>query len=154
MTLLLAFLLGMLSGLRSMTPVAVAAWAAQLWWPAVRSTGLSIMAAPLTAYVFTLLAAVELVFDKLPITPSRLEAGPLGARVVLGGLAGATLCAGAGQPIAIGAIAGALGGVAGAFAGYRLRRHLTMSKRLPDFPIALAEDAVAILGALAIAWRI
>ena len=154
MTLILAFALGVLSGLRSMTPTAVTAWAAQLWWPAVRSTGISIMAAPLTAYIFTLFAAVELVFDKLPITPSRLEAGPLGARIVLGALAAATYSAAFNAPIIFGAIAGAVGGVTGAYAGYHGRRYLTATKRLPDFLVALGEDAVAIVGALAIAWRV
>jgi uncharacterized membrane protein len=154
MTLLLAFVLGLTAGLRSMTPAAVVAWASQLWWPAVRSTGLSIMAAPITAYVFTLFAAVELVFDKLPITPSRLEAGPLGARILIGALAGATLCAAAQQSIVVGAVVGGLGGGAGAFAGYRARRYLTVTKRLPDLPVALLEDAVAILGSLAIVWSV
>lgn len=154
MTLILAFALGVLAGLRSMTPAAVTAWAAQLWWPAVRSTGISIMAAPLTAYIFTLFAAVELVFDKLPITPSRLEAGPLGARILLGALAAATYCAAFSQAIIVGAFAGAAGGVAGAYAGYHVRRYLTLTKRLPDFLVALGEDAITIVGALAIAWRV
>jgi uncharacterized membrane protein len=154
MTLLLAFVLGMLAGLRSMTPVAVVAWAAYLRWPAVRATGLSFMAAPLTAYVFALFAVVELVFDKLPITPSRLQAGPLGARIVLGGLAAATFCAALQLSIVSGAIAGALGGAAGAFAGYHVRRYLTTAMRLPDLPVALLEDAVAIAGAIAIALSV
>lgn len=154
MTLILAFALGMTAGLRSMAPAAVAARAAHLWWPAVRSTGLSFMASPLTAVVFTLFAAVELVFDKLPVTPSRLEAGPLAGRILLGALAAATLCAAAQQSIAVGAVVGGVGGVAGAFAGHRVRRYLTGTKRLPDFPVAVCEDAIAILGAVAIAWRV
>jgi uncharacterized membrane protein len=153
MTLLLAFLLGMTTGLRSMTPPAIAAWAAQRWWPAVGATSLSFMSAPLTAYLFTLFAVVELVFDKLAITPSRLDAGGLGARIVLGGLAAATFCAASQQSILAGAVVGAIGGVAGAFAGYHGRQYVTKSMRLPDFPVALAEDAIAILGALAIVWR-
>lgn len=86
MTLILGFVLGMSAGLRSMTPIAVVAWAAQLGWPDVRQTSLGFMAAPITAWAFTLFACVELVFDKLPFTPSRLGAGPLGARIVSGAL--------------------------------------------------------------------
>jgi uncharacterized membrane protein len=153
MTLLLAFLLGMTAGLRSMTPPAIAAWAAQRWWPAVGATSVSFMAAPPTAYLFTLVAVVELVFDKLSITPSRLDAGGLGARILLGGLSAATLCAATQPSILAGGIVGAIGGVAGAFAGYHGRRYLTTTMRLPDLPVALAEDAIAILGALAIVWR-
>jgi uncharacterized membrane protein len=110
------------------------------------------MAAPLTAYLFTLFALVELVLDKLSITPSRLEAGGLGARIILGGLAAATFCAASQQSILVGAVVGAVGGIAGAFAGYHGRQYLTKAMRLPDLPVALAEDAIAILGALAIAW--
>ena len=154
MTLILAFALGVTAGLRSMTPPAITAWAAQLWWPAVRTSGVSLMAAPLTAYLFTLFAAVELVFDKLPITPSRLDIGPLGARIVFGALAAATLCAAAQQSIAIGAIVGGVGGIVGAFGGYHARRYLTVTKRLPDLTVALCEDAIAILGVLAIVWRV
>jgi uncharacterized membrane protein len=154
MTLILAFALGMTTGLRSMAPAAVVARAAHLWWPAVRSTGLSFMASPLTAVVFTLFAAVELVLDKLPFTPSRLEAVPLAARILLGALTGATLCAAAQQSIAVGGVVGGVGSVAGALAGHRVRRYLTTTKRLPDLPVALCEDAIAILGAVAIAWRV
>ncbi len=90
MSLLLGFALGISAGLRSMTPAAVTAWAAQLGWPDLRQTSLAFMASPITAWIFTLFAGVELVFDKLPSTPSRLGAGPLGARIVMGALCSAT----------------------------------------------------------------
>jgi uncharacterized membrane protein len=144
MLLLLGFVLGVSAGMRSMAPVAVVAWAAQLGWPGLRQTSLAFMAAPLTAYAFTVFAIAELVFDKLPIATSRLGAGPLGARIVMGALCSATLCAAAHQSMAIGAAAGALGGVAGAFAGYHARRHLTTRLKAPDLLVALVEDAIAI----------
>jgi uncharacterized membrane protein len=46
--------------------------------------------------VFTVLAIGEIVNDKLPKTPARTAAVPLVARVLMGGLSGATLCAGGG----------------------------------------------------------
>ena len=101
MTLLVGFVLGMSAGLRSMTPIAIVAWAAQLGWPELRATSLAFMAAPVTAWVFTLFACIELVFDKLPFTPSRLGAGPLGVRILSGALCSATVCAAAHQPVAI-----------------------------------------------------
>ena len=118
-------MLGVSAGLRSMTPVAIVAWAAQLGWPDLRQTSLGLMAAPDTAWVFTLFACGELVVDKLPSTPSRLAAGPLGVRILMGALCSATACAATHQSIAVGAVVGAIGGVAGAFAGYHARRHLT-----------------------------
>jgi uncharacterized membrane protein len=45
--------------------------------------------------IFTLLAVVELVADKLPRTPSRTAPPGLIARIVLGGLTGACVAAGA-----------------------------------------------------------
>lgn len=127
-----------------MMPVAIVAWAAQLGWPDLRQTSLGLMASPITAWVFTLFACVELVFDKLPSTPSRLAAGPLGARILMGALCSATLCAAAHQSIAVGAVVGAIGGVAGAFAGYHVRRHLTTNRKAPALPVAVAEDLIAI----------
>jgi uncharacterized membrane protein len=154
MTLLLGFVLGLSAGMRSMTPVALVAWAAQLGWPDLRQTSLAFMAAPVTSWVFTVFACMELVFDKLPFTPSRLGAGPLGARVLMGALCAATVSAATHPSIVAGvsgAIAGALGGVAGAFAGYHVRRHLTMNVKLPALPVAFGEDCVAIcIAALAI----
>jgi uncharacterized membrane protein len=144
MILLLGFLLGVSAGLRSMMPVAIVAWAAQLGWPDLRQTSLGLMAAPITAWVFTLFACVELVFDKLPSTPSRLGAGPLGARILMGALCSATASAAAQQSIAVGAVVGAVGGVAGAFAGYHVRRHLTTNLKAPALPVAVAEDCLAI----------
>ena len=87
-------------------------------------------------------------FDKLPFTPSRLGAGPLGARILFGGLAAAALCAAGQQSIAIGAVVGAVGGVAGAFAGYHVRHYFTASLKAPALLIALAEDALAIVIAI------
>ena len=45
--------------------------------------------------------------------------------------------------------AGALlvGGVAGALLGYHVRRNLTSSKKVGDLVVALAEDAITIVGA-------
>jgi len=153
MVLILGFVLGMSAGLRSMAPVAIVAWAAQLPWPDLRQTNLALMAAPVTAYVFTVFACVELVFDKLPFTPSRLGAGPLGARVICGGLCAATLCAATHQPVVGGAIAGGLGGVVGAFAGHRIRRYLTTNLKTPDLLVALVEDAIAIGSAVLVVSR-
>jgi uncharacterized membrane protein len=144
MALLLGFALGMSAGLRSMMPTAIVAWSAQLGWPDLRQTSLGFMAAPLTAWIFTVFACVELVFDKLPFTPSRLDVVPLAARVLMGGLCSATMSAVAHQSIALGALAGGLGGVAGAFAGYHVRRHLTMNLKANALLLAVAEDCLAI----------
>jgi uncharacterized membrane protein len=148
---ILAFAIGVVAGLRSMTPLAVVAWFAQARWPEVRQSHLSLMAAPVTAWIFTLLACAELVADKLPFTPSRLSAGPLGGRILSGALCAAILCIAAHQPAVVGAILGGIGAVGGAFAGYAARTRLAPRAGFPPLPAAFLEDAIAIVGAIAIA---
>jgi uncharacterized membrane protein len=153
MPLLLIFILGMTAGLRSLTPPAVVAWTAARW-PALAQSPLSFMAAPLTAYVLAALALVELVSDKLPVTPSRLTPVPLTARIVMGGLCGATLAAASQQSLVAGAVVGAAGGLLGSYAGYHARHTLVTKFRIPDFAVALVEDVIAIGTALLIASRV
>jgi uncharacterized membrane protein len=104
--------------------------------------------------VFTLLALVELVSDKLPKTPSRTTAVPLVARILTGGLAGATLCAAGGGSAAIGAILGVVGALVGTFGGYQARTRTVKALGVHDFVIALLEDAVAVFGGIFLATRL
>lgn len=151
--LVLAFAIGVVAGLRSMTAPAVVALAARLKWLNLHQSFVGFMDSTAAAYIFVAGAVVEFVVDKLPKTPSRTAPLGLIARVVLGGLSGASLCTAAGQSIAFGAVLGGLGGVTGAFAGYGLRTRLVRTLKLPDFVIALVEDAVAIGGGLFIVSR-
>jgi uncharacterized membrane protein len=137
-----------------MTPLAAVSWAAQLRWPQLRDSYVAFMGAPVTAYLFTVFAAAELVVDKLPFTPSRLKAGGLGARIVSGALCGATLCLAANASAAGGALLGAIGGVVGAYGGYHARVRLGRQLPGPDFVKALIEDAIAIGGAMLLVTRI
>ena len=70
MTILLAFLIGFFAGLRSLTAPAVTAWAVHLGWMKLPGA-LALMGSIPAVAIFTLLAVVELVADKLPNTPSR-----------------------------------------------------------------------------------
>jgi uncharacterized membrane protein len=151
--LLLAFLIGVVSGLRSVTAPAVVAWGAHLNWLNLRNTALSFMASTAAVVIFSLLALVELISDKLPSTPSRTEPVGLIARVLLGGLSGAGVALSGAQSMVLGALLGAVGGVAGAFAGHEARTRLVKALKVPDFVIALLGDAVAIGGGLLIVSR-
>jgi uncharacterized membrane protein len=151
--LLLALLIGVVSGLRSVTAPAVVAWAAHRNWLNLHNTVLSFMASTAAVAIFTLLALVELVADKLPSTPSRTKPVGLIARIVLGGLSGAAVAVSGAESIVLGAVLGAVGGVAGAFAGYEVRTRLVKALEVPDLVIALLEDSVAISGGLFIVSR-
>ena len=152
MTLLLAFLIGVVAGLRALTPLAVVSWAAHLGRLAVVGTGLAFLGFAATAYIATLLAIAELVADKLPQTPSRKTAMPFVVRIVSGGLCGAALGT-AGLSVIGGLVAGALGAVAGTFGGYEFRARLVKAIGGNDLPIALLEDAIAIIAAILIVLR-
>jgi uncharacterized membrane protein len=151
--LLLAFLIGAVDGLRSLTAPAVVAWGAHVKWLGLQSTPLAFMGSEAAVVVFTLLAVLELIADQLPSTPARTAPLGLIARILLGALSGACLAASGVQPIAVGAVLGAAGGVAGAFGGYQARTRLVKALRVPDAVIACIEDAVAIGAALFIVSR-
>jgi uncharacterized membrane protein len=149
----LAFLIGVVAGLRSLTAPAVVAWAAHRNWIDLHSSPLSFMGSTAAVVVFTLGAVGELIADKLPSTPSRLKPTGFIARIVLGGLSGAAVAASTSQSMALGAVLGAAGGIAGAFVGYELRTRLVRALGAPDFLIAGLEDAVAIGAGLLIVSR-
>jgi uncharacterized membrane protein len=151
--LLLAFLIGVVSGLRSVTAPAVVAWSAHRNWINLRNTILSFMGSTVAVVIFTLLAVVELIADKLPSTPSRTKPLGLIGRIVLGGLSGAGVTVSGAQSIVLGAVLGVAGGIAGAFAGYEVRTRLVKALKVPDLVIALLEDAVTIGGGLFIVSR-
>jgi uncharacterized membrane protein len=150
--LLLAFLIGVIAGLRSLTAPAAVAWAGY-GRGILTHTSFHFMGTLAAAIIFTVLAVLELVTDQLPSTPSRLKPPGLIARIITGGLSGLCLAAADAQSIALGALLGAVGGVVGAFAGYHARRRLVQALEVKDLPVALLEDAVAIGGAILIVSR-
>ena len=86
-TLLLAFLIGMVSGLRAMTAPAAVSWAAHLGWLHLENTWLAFLGFAATPYVFSLLAIGELITDQLPGTPSRKVPMQFGTRIFVGACA-------------------------------------------------------------------
>jgi uncharacterized membrane protein len=139
--------------MRSLTAPAVVAWAAHRNWLNLHNTPLSFMSYTAAVVIFTVLAVVELVADKLPFTPSRLKPPGLIARIVLGGVSGAGVAVSGAQSIVLGVVLGVAGGIAGAFAGYKLRTSLVKALKVPDSVIAVLEDVVAIGGGLLIVSR-
>ena len=85
----LAFLIGVIAGLRALTAPAAVSWAARLGWLHLENTPLAFLGFAATPYIFSLLAIGELINDKLPKTPSRKAPASFIARVVSGALCGA-----------------------------------------------------------------
>src|SRR6478752_2595856 len=135
MLLFLAFLIGVIAGLRALTAPAAVAWGAALGWFDVSQTPLAFMGYRWTPWIFTLLALVELVTDQLPSTPSRKVPVQFGARLIMGALSGATIGA-AGGSLIPGLIAGILGAVSGTLGGAAARGKLASAFRR-DPPAAI-----------------
>src|SRR5579863_7534279 len=102
-TYLLAFLIGVVVGMRSMTAPAAVSWAARLGWLHLENTTLAFLGFTATSYILSLFAVGELIADKLPNTPSRKEPVGFMARVLSGALCGAALGAD-GQALAAGLV--------------------------------------------------
>jgi uncharacterized membrane protein len=154
MAFLLSFLLGFVDGLRSLTAPALVCWAAHLGWLHFAGTKFAFIDHPSTLMVFTLLAVIELVVDKLPKTPARTAPVGLIARIVLGGASGLALAAGAGTSLPLAGLIASIGAIAGAFAGYHFRRALVFKTHLPDLVAAIAEDAITVAGGLLIVSQV
>jgi uncharacterized membrane protein len=151
--LLFSFFIGVLVGLRSFTAPAVVSWAAHRHWLDLRHSPLAFLHSAAACIIFVVLALAELVADKLPSTPGRTQPLGLIARFLTGSLSGAAVAVSGNSSLALGAALGAVGGIIGAFAGYQARTRLVKALKVPDFVIAILEDALAIGGSLFIVSR-
>lgn len=141
-------LLGFCTGLRTMLPMAVGCWFVYKHDLPVQHGWSFWVTYPITRYVFTVLAAGELIGDKLPNTPARTAPFPLAARIIFGSLVGALAATGLKGAIVEGVILGALGALLGTFVGFHLRRLIVERTGWSDWLVALAEDAFAIVASV------
>ncbi len=148
MAYLLAFLIGIIAGLRSITAPAAVSWASYLGRLRVGGTWLAFLGHRWTPWILSLLAVGELVADQLPSTPSRTAPLGFGGRIVTGALSGAAIGTSGGSML-MGAIAGIAGAVVGTLGGHALRARLAAALG-NDRPAAFIEDALAIAGAVAV----
>src|SRR5450631_1487271 len=112
-------LLGLATGLRSMTPMAVLCWFAYFGYLPVDGTWAAWTAHLWVAILWTVLAVGELIGDKLPRVPDRTSAGPLIWRLILGGAAGSIAAMAMNGSGLEGVLLGVLGALLGAFGGFR-----------------------------------
>ncbi|WIB00063.1 DUF4126 family protein [Curtobacterium sp. MCBA15_012] len=143
-TLVRTLALGVLSGGRSSTPLAVLAlnhdnksltgsW--QQW---------KAFSTPLGRGLLVASAIGELIGDKSPKAPNRISPMGLVGRIGAGAFAGAALGTTGRRDLRLeGAILGGVGAVVGSFVGWAARKVLS-GTGLPDPVGALAEDAVVI----------
>lgn len=151
LVLLMALLIGVIAGLRSLTAPAAVAWGAStlLGWINLDHTWASWVGSIITVVILSLLAVGELVNDKLPKTPPRTAPPVFAVRIILGAFAGAVLGTVWGYKWG-GLGMGVVGAVLGTLGGYQARKRLVAATGGKDLPIALLEDAVAVVGGFAI----
>ena len=128
MTLVAAFLFGIVAGLRTFTAEAV--------YFGLRGG--------IAGIVFPIFAVGEYVADALPQTPARTTIGSILLRSASGAFMGWTVAR------AFGAACGIIGAVLGTFAGYRARMWLIA--KMGALPAAVLEDLIAIALAFACVW--
>ena len=139
--------IGAVCGLRAFMGPAITAGAANRRMLDLNKTSLAWMATDDTAAAMVLLAAGELLFDKLPFVHHRMRTMSLATRFIAGAICAVAIGNGR-KPYEkiMGAIVGGTAAVAAAYAGYEYRRHAKM----PAFAKALIEDSVAVGAANAV----
>jgi len=148
--LFLCLFIGVIAGLRALTPLAAVCWGAYLGWLHFGGTGLSFINHKATVLIFTLLAIGEIFNDKLPKTPARTAIPSLITRILSGACCAAALAVSAGSGLAGPIVAGMIGALIGPYGGYNTRHSLVTKAGFMDFPVALLEDVIAIGGGLLI----
>ena len=133
MFLLLAFLLGLVSGLRTFTGPAV------LW--IMRHGGIG-------AYVLGTAALFEYFFDVYPKAPSRTSSSNLVFRILSGAFVGWWAGVATGIRPVWGAIAGVIGAIVGAYGSLPIRKRAIAV--IGNVASGLFEDVVAIAAAVAV----
>ncbi len=134
-----AFAIGVASGGRSCAGLG----ALSLLTPS-RSAQLHVLSSRPASALLSLAAGSELVMDKLPTTPSRLEPPVLAARITTGSVAAGALARREDRSPVVAAVLGGVGAAVGSYAGAAWRRRFATGSR-PDWQGALIEDGVVLL---------
>lgn len=137
-----SLLIGMVGGMRALTPLAAVTLAARNNALPRNNGALAVLGHPWVSNSIMALAAGELLGDKLPSSPDRIIAPGIAARVLTGALAGAALAPR--EQRNTGALLGAVGAVASAYISFNVR--IRAMERYGQVPTGIAED-VLMLGA-------
>lgn len=135
-------LMGVVTGMRSVTALAVLCWFA--WLGILPETGWAAWSATAVATIVLGLCALgEYAGDLSPRALSRTSALPMIVRVLFGGVAGALCAQALTEPVAGGVLFGVAGVLIGAYGGVRMR--VWLAKKVGrDWPVGVTESAVAL----------
>ena len=139
--------IGALAGLRSASAPAIASHILSHHHSRrLKNTRLGFMQSDTAAVTLKLLAAGEMVIDKMPFTPDRIKPASVTFRCLSGALAGSSISKATGGKIGAGALFGAAAALASTYISFLLRKTTVKATGVLDPVIGALEDAL-VLGA-------
>jgi uncharacterized membrane protein len=148
-TLCLAAAAGAVCGMRSMTPAAFLA--RRLQRRSRSATVSNILTSPIASKVLGAFAAGEMIADKTPVVPARIEIPALIGRIGMAKLCAVAIAEQRKEGIILPAAISAFAAIAGTYASYHARRIMTHDAGITDAIVAVAEDCAVIYSSIAIA---
>jgi len=152
-----------LAGMRSMSaPAFVSHYLARQPAAGLAGSSLRFLQKPATATVLKVVAAAEMVADKLPSTPNRIAPGVMLGRLLSGALVGAAWYRSRHGSALGGGVLGGLVAVASTVVSYALRTGISDKSGVPVALVGVGEDALVLAGGAALlrgqqpahgAWR-
>jgi uncharacterized membrane protein len=140
-----ALALGVLAGMRATSaPVIASHILGRHQSKLLSKSPFSFMQSGSVALGMKILAAGELVGDKLPKTPNRTSAGGIIGRCLSGSLAGASIYKATGKNALTGALLGSVAALGSTFGSYYLRKFTVNKTHVFDPYIGAIEDALVI----------
>ena len=140
-----------LAGMRSMSaPAFLSHYFSRQPHAGLAGSKLRFLQKPVTASVLKLLAAGEMVADKLPNTPDRIAPPVLLGRLLSGALVGAAWYKSHHGSALSGGVLGGLAAVAATFVSYALRVGISEQAGVPVALVGAGEDALVLAGGAAL----
>ncbi|TWR26161.1 DUF4126 family protein [Mucilaginibacter achroorhodeus] len=143
--------LGVIAGMRSMyAPAVLSHIYSRHPSPSIENSPLKFIQAMPTSKVFKVLAAGELIGDKLPFAPDRIATPGLTGRILFGALCGATVFKGENRNVVIGGLVGGLAALGSTFGCFFLRKSIGSKNKIADPVVGVCEDAITVAAGIAI----
>lgn len=140
-----------LAGMRSMSaPAFLSHYLSRQPRAGLAGSPLRFLQKPTTASVLKLMAAGEMVADKLPTTPDRVAPPVLLGRLLSGALVGAAWYKSRHGSALSGGLLGGLAAVAATFVSYALRVGISEQSGTPVALVGVGEDALVLAGGTAL----
>ncbi len=141
--LLKSILIGTIAGMRSMSaPALIGNIVSDKAFFGIGNRRLKFLKNSNVYAAMNVLALGEMLADKLPNAPDRIDAPLLTARAISGAACGAAISMLENENKLTGAIIGGAAAIASTFVFFKLRTKADEILKLPDTAVALAEDAV------------